>query len=168
MGFLKFVASLTGTSSSKAAHAGHDMRSHSGARSGRDRSSFRSAPSWASKGTKSGIPFFPKGKRWPVCLAVSPVCSRTGHHFFDYMREIPKNLKNKICVVIYDDAVYFKTNVNPQKPPRQVVSVGEIRRVTDDFVDLAFYKRSGNFSKGIIIPISTIISCEELHLSWKR
>lgn len=62
MGFLKFVASLTGTSTSKASHASHDARSHSGARSGRDRSSFKSAPSWADKGTKSGISFFPKKK----------------------------------------------------------------------------------------------------------
>ncbi len=78
------------------------------------------------------------------------------------MTNISKNIKNKICVVVYDEATYSTRNINPQKPPIQNVSVGKVRRIGDDFIDLVFYKGTKTFARGIIIPIKAIASCEEL------
>ena len=58
--FTNFVSELTGDSSSKAAEAGHDARTDSGARDGTD--DFSSAPDWADKTTDDGTPLFPEGK----------------------------------------------------------------------------------------------------------
>jgi hypothetical protein len=73
-----------------------------------------------------------------------------------------KNIKNKICVVIYDDAAYSTRDTNPRKSPRQTISVGKIRRVNDDFIDLVFYKSKKALTRGVIIPLKAVVSCEEL------
>jgi len=66
MGLFGFVkkdaAKSTGSSSKSVSRAWHQARSDSGVRSGRDKSHFKSAPSWASKKTGSGVSFFRKGK----------------------------------------------------------------------------------------------------------
>ena len=71
-------------------------------------------------------------------------------------------MKDKICVVVYDDAVYFTHNFDPKRPPMRIISVGEIRRINNDFIDLIFLKSKKNFHRGIIIPLSAVTSCEEL------
>lgn len=58
--FTDFVSVLTGDSSSKTSEAGHDFRTDSGAREGKD--NFSSAPDWAEKTTEKGTPLFPEGK----------------------------------------------------------------------------------------------------------
>jgi|GEM_PF-6047707 len=60
--FKEFVSSITGDSTSKVSEAGHDFRDHSGAREGKDKSSFDKAPSWAPSKTDSGIPYVPQEK----------------------------------------------------------------------------------------------------------
>jgi hypothetical protein len=53
----KDAAKETGDSTKGVSRAWHKARDDSGARSGGDRSHFRSSPSWAPKKTSSGIPF---------------------------------------------------------------------------------------------------------------
>lgn len=78
------------------------------------------------------------------------------------MTNIPKNIKNKICVVIYDDAAYSTCDINPRKSPRQTISVGKVRRINNDFIDLVFYKGQKALAHGVIIPLKAVASCEEL------
>ncbi len=52
----------TGASGKETAEAFHNARTDSGAREGKDKESFKSAPDWAEKETKSGVSHFPKGK----------------------------------------------------------------------------------------------------------
>lgn len=58
----KDAAKDTGASGKETAEAFHDARTHSGAREGKDKESFKSAPDWAKRETESGISHFPKGK----------------------------------------------------------------------------------------------------------
>jgi len=53
----KDAAKSTGSSTKGVSRAWHQARSDSGARSGRDKSSFKSSPGWAPKSTSSGIRF---------------------------------------------------------------------------------------------------------------
>lgn len=56
----KDAAKDTGASGKETAEAFHDARTASGAREGKDKESFKSAPDWADK---SSGHFFPKGKK---------------------------------------------------------------------------------------------------------
>jgi hypothetical protein len=58
--FSNFVSGLTGDSTSKTSEAGHDARTDSGAREGKD--DFSSAPDWAERTTEGGTSLFPDGK----------------------------------------------------------------------------------------------------------
>lgn len=53
----KDAAKETGSSTKSVSRAWHQARDDSGARSGGDKSHFKSSPGWAPKATKSGIPF---------------------------------------------------------------------------------------------------------------
>lgn len=89
------------------------------------------------------------------------VCSQA-EHVFIIMKNIKKNIKNKICIVVYDDAAYFIKDFNPKNIPIQNISIGKVRRLTKDFIDLIFYEDSKDSIHGIVIPIKAIISCKEL------
>ena len=63
----KDAAKDTGSSGKETAQAHHDARTDSGAREGKDKESFKSAPDWADK---SSGHFFPKGKSGSASLGV--------------------------------------------------------------------------------------------------
>ncbi len=56
------AAKDTNSTVKETAAAHHDARDDSGARAGKDKEQFESAPKWADKTTESGTPLFPKGK----------------------------------------------------------------------------------------------------------
>lgn len=60
--FANLVSSLTGDSRADASRVGHDVRTDSGAREGKDKEYFKEAPDWAEHSTESGNDLFPKDK----------------------------------------------------------------------------------------------------------
>jgi hypothetical protein len=70
--------------------------------------------------------------------------------------------KNKLCVLIYEDATYSVNDIDPRIKPIDYVSIGRIRRVTKDFVDICFSELNSKPRMGVVIPINAVKSCEIL------
>lgn len=75
---------------------------------------------------------------------------------FDTMKK--NNFLNKLCRVTYEDAHYSYDDIDINKfvIPPPVVSIGKVRRITDQLIDLSPVKNESKSIKGIIIPIRAV------------
>lgn len=84
-----------------------------------------------------------------------------------------ESLKNKICIVEYEDASYSYVDLVKKKipMPKPIISIGKIRRVTDNLLDLGLVwseSKTDKYFYGLIIPKKSIISASELFVNKKN
>lgn len=73
---------------------------------------------------------------------------------------------NNICLVTYEDAAYSYIDVvkNNMLKPKHIKTIGKIRRITDEFIDIGmvWFENTNKYQNGIILPINSIINIEQI------
>lgn len=69
-----------------------------------------------------------------------------------------KKFLNKKCKITYEDAHYSYDDIDLQKfkVPEAVVSIGTVRRITDELIDISPVQNENMSLKGIVIPIKAV------------
>lgn len=93
--------------------------------------------------------------------------SYNGGEYFIMAKNKGEKLKVGVLYKIeYEDASYTFFDIEKENilPPNPIISVGKLRRINQDFIDigLKWSADDDKFFEGIVIPIKSIVSFKKL------